>query len=205
MFAPLALLVSRAAQRKPDGMLVLRRGLSVAVGIADEHAPLRAGTHRAADVVVAAKVKDAYDQDWAVAPGLVRFSIAAALAGTLAYGLLGAILVEIVPGTVAAAGRPHRPAPLICDPICLATGRCRALDARIHMRLCSVSMPVAARMRRIRSTSACSIAASARQRIASNSKDVECPRLPIRDSSGYWDDEQRDHALQRLEGGGCLH
>jgi hypothetical protein len=47
---------------------------------------------------VAAKVKEAYDQHWALAPGPMRFSIAAALAGTLAYGLLGAILVEIVPG-----------------------------------------------------------------------------------------------------------
>jgi hypothetical protein len=47
---------------------------------------------------VAAKVKEAYQQHWALAPGLVRFSIAAALAGTLAYGLLGAILLEIVPG-----------------------------------------------------------------------------------------------------------
>jgi hypothetical protein len=60
-------------------------------------------------VLVAAKTKDAYEQDWALAPGLVRFSIAAAFAGTLAYGLLGAILVEIVPAQLPLlAGRISR-------------------------------------------------------------------------------------------------
>jgi 4-amino-4-deoxy-L-arabinose transferase-like glycosyltransferase len=60
-------------------------------------------------VLVAAKAKEAYDQDWAVAPGAVRFSIAAAFAGTLAYGLLGTILVEIVPGQLPLlAGRSSR-------------------------------------------------------------------------------------------------
>jgi hypothetical protein len=62
-------------------------------------------------VMVAAKVKQAYDQHWELAPGLVRFSIAAAFAGTLAYGLLGAILVEIVPGQLPLlAGRITRAA-----------------------------------------------------------------------------------------------
>jgi hypothetical protein len=46
---------------------------------------------------VAAKIQEAYQRHWTLAPSLMRFSIAAALAGTLAYGLLGAILVEIVP------------------------------------------------------------------------------------------------------------
>ncbi len=49
-------------------------------------------------VLVAAKVKEAYDQDWAVAPGLMRFSVAGAFGVALAFGLLGAILVEVVPG-----------------------------------------------------------------------------------------------------------
>jgi hypothetical protein len=49
-------------------------------------------------VIVAAKAKEAYDQNWAITPQLVRFSVAAAFGGALAYGLLGAILVEIVPG-----------------------------------------------------------------------------------------------------------
>jgi hypothetical protein len=60
-------------------------------------------------VLVAAKVKDAYQQHWALAPGLMRFSIAAALAGTLTYGLLGAILIDIVPGQLPLlAGRMSR-------------------------------------------------------------------------------------------------
>jgi len=60
-------------------------------------------------VLVAAKVKEAYDTDWAVAPGLMRFSIAGAFGVTLAYGLLGAILVEIVPGQLPLlAGRISR-------------------------------------------------------------------------------------------------
>ena len=60
-------------------------------------------------VLVAAKAKEAYDQDWTVAPGLMRFSIAAAFAATLAYGLLGAVLVEIVPGQLPLlAGRISR-------------------------------------------------------------------------------------------------
>jgi hypothetical protein len=59
--------------------------------------------------LVAAKIKEAYDQHWALAPGLARFSIAAALAGTLAYGLLGVILVQIVPGQLPLlAGRISR-------------------------------------------------------------------------------------------------
>ena len=49
-------------------------------------------------VLVAAKVKEAYDTDWAVAPGLMRFSVAGAFGVTLAFGLLGAVLVELVPG-----------------------------------------------------------------------------------------------------------
>jgi hypothetical protein len=58
---------------------------------------------------VSVKVKEAYEQRWALTPGLMRFSIAAALAGTLAYGLLGVILVEIVPGQLPLlAGRMSR-------------------------------------------------------------------------------------------------
>jgi 4-amino-4-deoxy-L-arabinose transferase-like glycosyltransferase len=49
-------------------------------------------------VLIASKAKDAYDLDWAIAPAMLRFSIAVAFAFTLAYGLLGTILVEIVPG-----------------------------------------------------------------------------------------------------------
>ncbi len=60
-------------------------------------------------VLVAAKVKQAYDEDWAVAPALMRLSIGAAFASTLAFGLLGAILVEIVPGQLPLlAGRISR-------------------------------------------------------------------------------------------------
>jgi Dolichyl-phosphate-mannose-protein mannosyltransferase len=49
-------------------------------------------------VLVVAKAQEAYEERWAISPKLARFSIAAALGGALAYGLLGAILVEIVPG-----------------------------------------------------------------------------------------------------------
>jgi hypothetical protein len=49
-------------------------------------------------LLVAAKVMEAYEQQWTLAPRLMRFSIGAAFAGALAFGLLGAVLVEIVPG-----------------------------------------------------------------------------------------------------------
>ena len=48
-------------------------------------------------VFLVGKVKDAYDQNWARASGPVRLSIVAALAGSLAFGLLGVILVESAP------------------------------------------------------------------------------------------------------------
>jgi len=111
MFAPLALLVSRRqnGNRKACWFYVavyLMLWGSRMSALRYALAPIALLT-----IVVAAKVKDAYDQDWAVAPGLVRFSIAAALAGTLAYGLLGAILIEIVPGQLPLlAGRIDRAA-----------------------------------------------------------------------------------------------
>jgi len=52
-------------------------------------------------VLVAGKAKDAFDQHWTAARGAVRVSIAAALAGSLAFGLLGVILVVSSPGEFA--------------------------------------------------------------------------------------------------------
>ncbi|HTW66054.1 MAG TPA: hypothetical protein VME17_15615 [Bryobacteraceae bacterium] len=60
--------------------------------------------------LVATKTKEAYEQHWAMAPRVVRFSIASAFAGALAYGLLGAILLEIVPGQLPLLAHRIRPA-----------------------------------------------------------------------------------------------
>ena len=48
-------------------------------------------------VFVIAKAVEAYNQGWAAAPGWMRLSIATAFAATLAYGLLGSVLIELVP------------------------------------------------------------------------------------------------------------
>ncbi|HUA19331.1 MAG TPA: glycosyltransferase family 39 protein [Bryobacteraceae bacterium] len=50
---------------------------------------------------LAGKAKQAYDERWISAGGPVRFSIAAALAGSLAFGLLGVIEVVAAPGEFA--------------------------------------------------------------------------------------------------------
>jgi hypothetical protein len=109
MCAPLALLVSRRPNSNRTacwfyvGVYLLLWGSRMSA-LRYALAPIALLT-----ILVAAKAKEAYGQDWAVAPGLVRFSIAAALAGTLAYGLLGAVLIEMVPGQLPLlAGRISR-------------------------------------------------------------------------------------------------
>jgi Dolichyl-phosphate-mannose-protein mannosyltransferase len=82
-------------------------------------------------VMVAAKVKEAYDQDWAVSPGLVRFSVAGAFGVTLAFGLLGTILVELVPGQLSLLAGRISPADYLKSnlPIYAPLDRIRHLDS----------------------------------------------------------------------------
>jgi hypothetical protein len=60
-------------------------------------------------VLIAGKAKEAYDRNWTPAPRVMRFSVASAIAATLAYGLLGVILVEIVPGQLPLLAHQIRP------------------------------------------------------------------------------------------------
>jgi len=142
-------------------------------------------------VLVAAKVKEAYDQDWAVAPGLVRFSIAAALAGTLAYGLLGAVLIDMAPGQLPLlAGRIDRAAYLRANLPGFAAldsiGRANPNAAVLSVNACGRAYapnPV---------TSACTVGGGhegALKRIHStlNEYDFQYAILPAN-----WDDEQRN-------------
>jgi hypothetical protein len=98
LFAPLALLVSRRPVRNRGvcwfyvlGYLLLWASRMVILRYALAAVALLI-------VLVAAKAKEAYDQDWQIAPGAVRFSIAAALAGALAFGVLGVVVLELAPG-----------------------------------------------------------------------------------------------------------
>jgi hypothetical protein len=108
-FAPLTLLVARKQNRSRTACWFF---IAVYLVLWDSRIPtLRYALAPIAllIVLVAAKAKDAYDQDWAMAPGLMRFSIGATFAASLAFGLLGAILVEIVPGQLPLlAGRISR-------------------------------------------------------------------------------------------------
>jgi 4-amino-4-deoxy-L-arabinose transferase-like glycosyltransferase len=62
-------------------------------------------------VLVVGKARDAYDQKWTGSGGPVRLSIAVAFVGSLAFGLLGVILVEIAPQQLSLlAGRIGRDA-----------------------------------------------------------------------------------------------
>ncbi len=97
-FAPLALLITRKQNKTRAacwffiGLYVLLWGWRMST-LRYALAPIALLI-----VLVAAKVKEAYDQDWALAPGLMRLSIAGAFGVTLAFGLLGSVLVELVPG-----------------------------------------------------------------------------------------------------------
>ena len=109
-------------------------------------------------VLVAAKMKEAYDQDWAVAPGLVRFSIASAFGVTLAFGLLGSVLVELVPGQISLLAWRISPADYLkFEPADLCSARSHpalgsacggVLPQRLPARLCAESGGIGLRKRR---------------------------------------------------------